>query len=135
MSLIEVLALCVIVLAGLYLLALGIASLAVPTRANRFLLGFASSQTVHFVELFLRLLVGAAIIHSAPRMLFSGAFALFGWVLLVSTACLLFVPWRWHQRFAQQAVPRATRYIALIGLASLAIGGFILVAVARGSAA
>ncbi len=135
MSLIEVLALCVIVLAGLYLLALGIASLVVPTRANRFLLGFASSQTVHFVELFLRLLVGAALIHSAHRMLFSGAFALFGWVLLISTACLLFVPWRWHQRFAQQTVPRAIRYIGLIGLASLAIGGLILVAVARGTAA
>ena len=135
MSLIEILALCVIGLTGLYLLALGIASLVVPAQANRFLLGFASSQTVHFVELFLRLLVGAALIHSAHRMLFSGVFALFGWVLAVSTACLAFVPWRWHQRFAQQAVPRATRYIALIGLASLAIGVFILVAVARGGAA
>ncbi len=135
MSLSEVLALCVIVLAGLYLLALGIASLVVPAQANRFLLGFASSQTVHFAELFLRLLVGAALIYSAHRMLFPGAFALFGWVLLVSTACLALVPWQWHQRFTQQAVPRATRYIALIGLASLAIGGFILVAVALGGAA
>jgi len=134
MSMIEILALCIIVLAGLFLLALGIASLVVPEQANRFLLGFARSQRVHFVEMFLRLLVGAALIHSAPRILFSDAFSLFGWVLLVSSACLLVVPWRWHQRFAQHAVPRATRYIALIGLASLALGGVILVAVARGGA-
>lgn len=132
MSLLEILALCVVVLAGLYMLGLGITSLVLPAQANRFLLGFARSRTAHFVEMSLRLLVGAALIFSAPHMRFSGPFALFGWVLLVSTACLLFAPWRWHQRFAQQAVPRVTRYVALVGLASLAIGGFILVAVARG---
>lgn len=135
MSGIEVISLCVTGLAGLYLLALGIASLVMPVRASRFLLGFASSQTVHFVELFLRLVVGAALILSAPRMLLSGTFALFGWVVLLSTACLLLMPWRWHQSFAQQTVPRAVRYVRLIGLASLAIGGLILVAVARGSTA
>jgi uncharacterized protein YjeT (DUF2065 family) len=57
-------------------------------------------------------------------------------VLLVTTAGLLIVPWRWHHRFAQRVVPLFTRYIALIGLVSLAIGGLILWAVAaRGSAA
>ena len=135
MSLIEVFALVAIVLTALYLLALGAASLVAPARASRFLLGFASSQPLHFVELFLRLLVGAALVLYAPRMFLSGAFNLFGWVLLVTTACLLLVPWQWHHRFAQFAVPRVTRYIGLVGVASLVIGGFILAAVARGSAA
>ena len=36
---------------------------------------------------------------------------------------------------AQQVVPLFTRYIMLLGLVSLAIGGLILLAVARGSAA
>ena len=135
MPLIETFALTVVVLAGLYLLALGTASLAVPARANRFLLGFAGSQTVHYAELFVRFVVGAALVLYAPRMFLSGAFNLFGWILLVTTGCLFLVPWRWHHRFAQQAVPRATRYITLIGLASLAFGGFILAAVVRGSAA
>jgi len=135
MSLIEVLALVAIVLAALYLLALGAASLVAPVRASRFLLGFASSQPIHFLELSLRLLVGAALVLYSPRMFLSGAFTLFGWVLLVTTACLLLVPWRWHHRFAQYAVPLVTRHIVLVGLASLVIGGFILAAVARGSAA
>ena len=134
MSLIEVSAATAIVLAGLYLLALGVVSLVVPARANRFLLGFASSKSVHFTELLLRCLVGAALIIYAPRMSFSGAFSLFGWVLLVTTVCLAFVPWRWHHRFAQQAVPHTTRHIALLGVASLAIGGLILAAVLSGSA-
>jgi len=135
MSLIEVLALAAIVLAALYLLALGAASLVAPARASRFLLGFASSQPIHFVELSLRLVVGAALVLYAPQMFLPSAFNLFGWVLLVTTVCLLLVPWRWHHRFAQYAVPRVTRHIVLVGLASLVIGGFILAAVARGSAA
>jgi len=68
-------------------------------------------------------------------MFVSVAFNLFGWVLLVTSACLLLVPWRWHHRFAQFAVTRVTRYIGLVGVASLVLGGFVLVAVARGSAA
>ena len=135
MSLIEVFALVAIVLAALYLLALGAASLLAPARASRFLLGFAGSQPIHFIELSLRLLVGVALVLYAPRMFFSSAFNLFGWLLLVTSACLLPVPWRWHHRFAQYAVPRVNRHIGLVGLASLVMGGFILAAVMRGSAA
>ena len=133
-SLIEAFALAVVVLAALYLVALGAASLLAPARTNRFLLGFARSQSTHFAELLLRLVVGVALVLSAPRMSLSGAFNIFGWVLLVTTACLLLVPWRWHRRFAQHAVPHATRYITLVGMASLALGGVILLAASRGAA-
>lgn len=135
MSLLEASALVVVVLAGVYLLALGAASLLVPARASRFLLGFASHASAHFTELFLRFAVGAALVVYAPRMSPSGAFNLFGWVLLVTTAGLLIIPWRWHNRFAQRVVPLFTRYIMLLGLVSLVVGGLILWALARGSVA
>lgn len=130
---IESMALAVIVFAGLYLIGLGTVSLLAPSRAARFLLGFVSSARAHYLELFLRFVVGAALVLSAPRMLLPGAFQLAGWVLLVTSACLLLLPWRWHQRFAQQAVPKATRHLSLIGVASLAMGGFLLVAVVMGN--
>lgn len=132
---IEVLAFVVVVLAGLYLIALAAVSLTIPTHANRFLLGFAGTPLKHYSELFLRFVVGGAFVLQAPRMLVPSAFSLFGWVLIVTTACLLFIPWRWHHRFAQQAVSRAIRYITLIGLVSFVLGGLILAAVMRGSAA
>jgi uncharacterized protein YjeT (DUF2065 family) len=132
---IDALALAVVVLTGLYFIALAVLSLFMPARANRFLLGFAGSARTHYTELSLRLVVGVALVLHAPRMLASGAFTIFGWLLLVTTACLLPVPWRWHHRFARQVVPRATRHITLIGLASLAAGVLILAAVVRGSAA
>jgi hypothetical protein len=135
MSLLEVGALAVIVLAALYLLALGAAFLVAPVRSSRFLLGFARSRSIHFLELFLRFVVGAALVFYAPRMPLSDAFNLLGWVLLVTTTCLLILPWRWHQRFAHYTVPRVTRHLPLVGLASLAIGVLILAAVGRASAA
>lgn len=132
---IETFALAVVVLSGLYLLALGAASLLAPARAGRFLLGFAGSLPIHILEMFLRCLVGAALVLYAPRMYLSGAFHLFGWVLLLTALGLLLLPWRWHQRFARRVVPPVTGHMAVVGLVSLALGGLILAAVVRGSAA
>lgn len=131
----EGLALVVVVVAALYFCALGVASLLMPDRARSFLLGFAGSPRVHYAELFIRLVVGAAFVVHAPRMFAAGAFSFSGWVVLATTACLLLLPWRWHHRFARHAVPRANRYITLIGLSSLVLGGLTLAAVIRGSAA
>lgn len=133
MSMLETAALVVVVVAGLYLLGLGTASLFAPMRASRFLLGFASSAATHFTELSLRIAVGAALVKYGPRMSHSNAFILFGWMLVVTTVCLLVIPWQWHHRFAQQVVPLFTRYVALLGLASLAIGVLVLWAVACGN--
>lgn len=135
MSLIEVAALAAIVLAALYLLSLGAAALVAPARASGFLLGFASSLSIHLLELSLRFVFGVALILYAPRMFLGDAFNLFGWLLLITTAGLLLMPWRWHHRFAQHAVPLFTRHIMWVGLVSLALGGCILAAVVRGSAA
>ena len=74
----EVLALTLVVLTGIYFCALAVAALLVPAKASRFLLGFASSPRVHYIELSIRFLVGVALVIYAPRMSASGAFSLFG---------------------------------------------------------
>lgn len=125
MPLMESTLLLIVVLAGVYFLVLGLMSLAVPDRASRFLLGFAGSQAKHYAEMLIRLVVGAAFVLRAPEMRFPEVFHAAGWVVIVTTACLLLVPWRWHRRFAQHSVPQALRYIRWIGVASLALGGAI----------
>lgn len=134
MSAIDAAALAVVVLAGVYLLGLGAASLLAPTHAQRFLLGFASSMKMHLLEQFMRLAVGAALIVHAPQMPMPEAFRLFGQVLLLTAAALLLTPWRLHQRFARRVVPLFTRHVAWLGAVSLAIGGGLLGAVAFGGA-
>ena len=132
---IEYSALAIVVLVALYFIALGTSSLITPSFAKRFLLGFAESAFVHYTELLVRLVVGIAFLIHSPRMLFANGFHIFGWLLIVTTAALLLVPWQWHRRFASKSVPQALRYLTIIGLCSLAFGGFIIVAVARGTSA
>jgi hypothetical protein len=124
----------IVLLAALYLLGLAAISFIAPDKAARFLNGFASSPRAHFSEMLLRLIVGCAFVMNASRMLYSEAFWLFGWLLIVTTVVLLLLPWRWHRRFAQKVVPPITRHVWLFGIVSLPLGGAILFAVLRGGA-
>lgn len=115
----------VVLLSAAYLAALGVAAMVRPDRTREFLSAFASSAGVHFTELAFRLLAGGALVLTAPRMQFSQAFAVFGWVLVGTTLLLALVPWRVHRRFADWSVPQTTRFMPLFGAGSLA-GGLLL---------
>lgn len=132
---IEAMSLALVAVTGLFFVSLGAVSLVAPAHAGRFLLGFAGSPARHYVELAVRLLIGGAFLLAAPLALWPGAFSLFGWVLLATTAGLLLVPWRWHYRFARRTVPEALRFLPLVGISSVALGGLVLWAVLHGHAA
>lgn len=125
----------VIALAGLtivlavaaYLVVLGASALFRPALAERFLGGHATTRTLHFLELALRVVAGAAFVVSAPRLALGNAVAVFGWVLVGTSLVLAIIPWRLHQRFAAWSVPQALRYLPMIGVASIA-GGLGLIA-------
>lgn len=121
-----------VLLTGVYLIGLGVGLFLSPPRATRFLGGFASSASTHYLELVLRFIAGVAVLLSAPRMLFSGFFVIFGWVLVVTTIGLFAVPWQWHRRFAQWGVPYATRNVSLVAGASLVFGVFVIGSVILG---
>ena len=129
----ELLALVIVYLAGSYLLGLGAVAFVAPAIATRFLLGHAGSAAAHYLELLIRATVGASFLVQGPNMRFPGAFVAFGWVLVATTAVLVAVPWRWHQRFAQKSVPQAVRYLPLIATASLLLGSLIVFAAASGA--
>jgi hypothetical protein len=128
MATLLVLSLGVLVLFGIYLVVLGAAALRTPMHTSRFLSGFAASPTVHYLELTLRAIVGAAFVVRAPEMAATTASSVFGWTLLATTAILAVLPWHWHREFARRAIPRLTRYPVLIGLVSFALGAAVLAA-------
>lgn len=122
----SVLALAVVALTGVYLIALGVVSLASPRLARRFLSAFANSPFKHFIELAIRLAIGVALVAAAPQLPWPLPFGLLGWLLVATTAALMFVPWQAHRRFAAMSVARAVDHLALIGTASLLAGSAIL---------
>jgi hypothetical protein len=117
----------IVLAAAIYLLVLGGGALVRPEIAKRFLGGFATTLRLHLTELSLRVLAGAALVVSAPRMAVESGMLVFGWILISTSLALAIVPWRVHQRFAAWAVPQATRQMPLIGVASVA-GGLGLIA-------
>ena len=46
--------------------------------------------------------------------------------LIVTAVGLLLVPWRWHHRFGEWAIPLAIRHIKLLALGAFALGAFVL---------
>lgn len=127
----ERLALLGVLLAGAYMVVLGVGALAQPDKTRRFLDGFASTARIHFTEMSLRLLAGIALVVRAPNMQFEAVFRVFGWVLVGTTLVLLFVPWRLHRRFASWSVPLATKHMIPFGLSSVAFGAFLVWALIR----
>lgn len=119
-----------VMLAAFYLVGFGAIAVVVPSRASRYLHGFASSASVHLLELVARLTVGAALVGYASDMRFGGAFHILGLTLIITTLGLAVLPWRWHQRFARAAVPAVRPYLPAVGIVSIAAGAFVFWAVA-----
>ena len=131
----KTLAAVIVVLAGVWLVGLAAVALARPGLAKHFLGRFASSAFTHFLEVFLRITVGLALVVYSPQMRFSVLFNLFGWVIILTSVVLLFVPWKLHRRFAEWSLPLATSRMVIFGLASLIGGVVILISFILGRAA
>ncbi len=125
----------ILVAIAVFFLLLGFISLVRPKHARRFLLGFAASASKHYAELFTRFVVGGAMLVVASHSTHSAVLTVFGWLLIVTTAVMAIVPWRIHRRFAETAVPRALRFLPVIGIVSVALGGLLLWSTFTASAA
>lgn len=123
MGLLSTLAPVIVVLAGIWLIGLAIVAFVKPDLVKIFFGNFASSAFTHFLEMFLRLIVGAAFVIYAAEMKFSVVFTAFGWLLIVTTAVLMFVPWKLHRRFADRSLPMVNKWMTLFGFVSF-VGGF-----------
>ncbi|HQZ97307.1 MAG TPA: hypothetical protein PLP21_13375 [Pyrinomonadaceae bacterium] len=122
----QLIAAAMVILAGIWLIGLATAAFARPERVKQFLNAFASSAFTHCVEISIRIVIGIAFILYSPQMKFSAVFAAFGWLLILTSAVLLFVPWQLHKRFAERSLPLATKYMSLFGLLSYCGGLMIL---------
>jgi hypothetical protein len=116
----------IVAASGLWLVGLAVAIVLAPVSAERFLSAFASSARAHCTEQSLRLFAGAGMIFFAHEMRFPHIFNIFGWVLVITAAALLVVPWTWHHQFGKWAIPLAIKYKKFYALGSLALGLFII---------
>ncbi len=121
----------VVSVAGVYLIAFTAVVAVKPLRAERFLKSFASSARAHYTEQAVRMITGASIIIFASSMWYPDLFMAFGWLLVVTTAGLLVIPWQWHHKFGTWAIPLAIRHLKFYAIGTAALGAFILYGMSR----
>jgi hypothetical protein len=126
----------VVVACGLFLIALTGVVFAKPALAERFFMSFASSARTHYIEQALRLLIGSSLVVLSPAMWQTNMFRLVGWAIVVSSAALILIPWRWHHRFGEWVLPMIVRHMRLYAVGLIAFGAVLLYGVfAAGGAA
>lgn len=123
---VSALATTILVLTALYFIGLALVAVVAPARFDSFLLGFAQSPSVHWLEMAIRILVGLALWVESPEMPLPIVFRWGGIVLVATSLLMLALPYRWHRRFAERSVPRALRYRPALSAVSAAIGVLLL---------
>jgi len=103
-----VVALVVVAVAAFRLVTLGVVAAVRPALANRFSQARASTARLHFFELALRLLVGSAVVRTAPQMRGADLARIGGWILVVTTTVLAAAPSREHNRFSPHGRSRSS---------------------------
>jgi len=113
--------------AGIWLIGLGVWMGVRPRQALAVLAAMGGSTLVHFGEMAVRALIGAAIIGAAAGSRAPLVLTLFGGFLIVSAAVLAILPRRWHSNYSRWWAARipevAVRVIAPLSL----IGGAALI--------
>lgn len=89
-----------VVLAGVWLIALGVFMLIRPRQALAALGRMGGSPGVHFGEMAVRILAGTAMVFAAAASRFPVAVSVIGGFLVVSALVLLLLPRRWHAAYS-----------------------------------
>jgi hypothetical protein len=106
----------------IFMIGLAIGIVIKPQRAEQFLSSYASSARTHYTEQIARLTVGVGFVILATHMRYSNLFNLFGWILIFTTIGLLLMPWQWHHKFGEWAIPLTLRYMKFYALGAFILG-------------
>lgn len=116
-----------VVLAGVWLICLGLFMLIQPRQALAALGQMGGTPTVHIGEMAVRILAGTAMVFAAPASRFPVAISVIGGFLIISALVLLLVPRRWHAAYStwwSRHIPVAA--VRLIAPISWAMGGALI---------
>lgn len=107
-----------------YLLILGALIFIRPAIVHRFFGGLASSWRVNFLEAVLRLVAGLAFVAVSRETKFPVAVFWCGAVLAVTAVPLMFLH-QLHRAQAAWVLPLTRRFLPVMGIVAIALGGLI----------
>jgi uncharacterized membrane protein YfcA len=112
---------------GIFIIFCGFLMLFAPKKANDYLRKFGSTNFINYAELFIRIIIGIAIIYASDISKFPNIFRIFGWFLVITAIILCCIPRRIHHKFSLQAAETLKPfYFQLISPFSFLFGAVII---------
>ena len=123
-----------LILSGLWLIAVGVFICARPLIALQYLGKMASTNLINYTEISLRMISGFAFVIYEELSRFPEVLRISGWFLIISSAILFLIPRRWHAAYAVYWSKKLTPlYLRIASPFSLAAGTFLIfAAISRG---
>jgi predicted membrane chloride channel (bestrophin family) len=112
---------------GLWMIGLGVFMAVAPRRALAALAAMGGTPRVHFGEMAIRILAGAALMLVSGASRFPQALWLIGAFLIVSAVVLMLLPRRWHSAYSRWWAARIPVWaVRVVAPTSVLIGAALI---------
>jgi uncharacterized membrane protein YfcA len=120
----------IVILFGVFLIAVGLLMLLRPNQARAYLRKAGSTRLINYMEITIRMLPAAGLVLYADLSKYPEMFKLLGWFMIATSLVLYFVPRSIHHNYALRWADILTpTYVRLISPFSLLFGGVVIYAV------
>ena len=112
---------------GVWLIGLSLFMLVRPQASLAALAAMGGTPLIHFGEMALRVVAGAALVLAAEGARFPQGIALIGWFLIASAVVLIVLPRRWHAGYSTWWAKRIPVWaVRLSAVVSIIAGGALI---------
>ncbi|WP_320815542.1 hypothetical protein [Flavobacterium sp.] len=130
MDVIQIIAKCIIVLFGLFLVYAGFLMFFKPERVREIIGKAGSTYFINYTELGIRLIIGIAFLISSLFSIYELQFKVIGYFLMTSALLLMLVPIKTHNNFAKNAAAKLKPiYLKICAPFSIFLGTLLLIAI------
>jgi len=118
----------VVKLFGILMLLLGILLIIKPDFIFGFMENNMDNTSLYIFAIVVRLVLGIIFIVAAKASKYPGVIKFLGYLFLAAASLLIFMGQENFQHFINSVIPNLRPFVALIGLLSMAFGGFLIYA-------
>lgn len=112
---------------GIFIILVGFLMLFRPKKVIQILRKMASTNLINYTEITLRLIPASAMIICADFAKYPNVFKFYGWIMLITTLVLFFIPRTIHHNFSLKIADNFKPfYFQLISPFSFFIGTFLI---------
>jgi len=117
----------IVIAFGIFIILVGFLMLFKPKKINPILRKMASTNLINYTEITLRLIPASAMIICADFAKYPNIYKFYGWIMLITTLVLFFIPRTIHHNFSLKIADNFKPfYFQLISPFSFLIGIFLI---------